>query len=181
MDRFTFASTGSMSGNTLEGVAHTYGERTMVNGRPVEFAPGAFDAALKKSDVRAFVNHDTTLLLGRQKNGTVRLSSEKDGLHYAIDLPDTTYAHDLRSLVERGDLSEMSFGIFPGKSEVRKASDGRGTPVLVHTEVSELFDISPVSLPAFGGTSIALHSAGRTDLATQLVRARHRVLQGERS
>lgn len=174
MDRLTFAATASIDGNTLSGVAHVFGQRTMVHGRWVEFATGSFDDALAKSDVRAFVNHDTTLLLGRQSNGTVSLTADRVGLNYAIDLPDTSYARDLKVMVERGDLTEMSFGIFPGKTRRTTASDGVG--VILHTAVKDIFDISPVSLPAFGGTSAALHSAsidGET-VRSQLIRARAR-------
>lgn len=176
MDRVTFSATASMSGNTLEGIAHAFGQRAKQGAGYVEFAATSFNKALRKSDVRAFMNHDTTLLLGRQKSGTVRVSAEKDGLHYAIDLPDTTYANDLKVLIARGDLTEMSFGMMPGASKLMRAEDGR--QVTFHTEVAELFDISPVSLPAFGGTSIALHSAdhGGESTRSQLARARHRVL-----
>jgi uncharacterized protein len=174
MDRVTFSTTASLDGNTLEGVAHAFGQRAKHGSGYVEFAPGAFTKALRKADVRAFVNHDTTLLLGRQKSGTVRVSAQPDGLHYAIDLPDTTYAADLKVLIARGDLTEMSFGILPGAVKIRKADDGR--QVVYHTEVEELFDISPTAMPAFGGTSIALHSSRNTESTrSQLTRARHRV------
>jgi HK97 family phage prohead protease len=177
MERVTFAATGSMVGNTLQGVAHAFGQRALVGQRYVEFAQGAFDSALRKSDVRAFVNHNTDMLLGREKAGTVRLSAEPDGLHYAIDLPATSYAEDMKALIARGDLNEMSFGVFPGKYKMSRAEDGK--QVMTHTSVSELFDISPVSLPAFGGTSVELHSRafdGET-AASQAVKARHRALE----
>jgi len=174
VDRLTFAATGAMEGNTLAGVAYVYGQRTLRGNAWMTFAAGAFDEALSRGDVRAFWNHDTTLLLGRQSTGTVRLDSRPDGLHYAIDLPDTSYAADMKALVARGDLTEMSFGIVPGKVSKGKADDGR--PLHTHTSVAEFFDISPVSLPAFGGTSAQLHSlhAIGESIASQLVNARHR-------
>src|SRR5678815_1333669 len=115
MDRLTFAASASVEGNTLSGIAHAFGQQTLVGNRYVEFARGAFDKALSGSDVRAFFNHDTNLLLGRQSSGTLKVSAESDGLHYAIDLPATSYAADLKVLVDRKDLTEMSFGIMPGK------------------------------------------------------------------
>jgi hypothetical protein len=157
MDRLTFAATAALEGNTLSGVAHVFGERTLVGNRYMEFARGAFDAAMATSDTRAFWNHDTTLLLGRASTGTLRLKAEPDGLHYAIDLPATSYAADMKALIDRGDLHDMSFGIMPGKTRVGRAPDGR--QVITHTSVSDLFDVSPVSMPAFGGTSVQLHSA----------------------
>jgi HK97 family phage major capsid protein/HK97 family phage prohead protease len=152
MDRLTFAATGSLDGNTLSGVAHTYGTRTLRGGRYIQFAQGAF----RYSDVRSFWNHDTRLLLGRQSSGTVQIEDQPDGLHYSIDLPDTSYAADLKALVARGDLTEMSFGVMPGEKRVEKAGDGK--PIDVYLS-ADLFDISPVSMPAFtSGTSIQLHS-----------------------
>jgi HK97 family phage prohead protease len=174
MDRVTFNATASMVGRTLTGIVHAFGKRTLVGNRYVEFAKGAFDAALAKSDVRAFWNHDTTLLLGRESAGTVRLSAQPEGLAYAIDLPETSYAADMQALIDRGDLTEMSFGVLPGAVRNGRALDGKS--VQLHTSVKELFDISPVSLPAFEGTSIALHSRspeGDT-LKSQTIRARAR-------
>lgn len=174
MDRVTFSATAALEGNTISGVAHSFGQRTFAGGKYVEFAQGSFDLALQTSDVRALWNHDTTLLLGRQSSGSVRLSAEKDGLHYAIDLPDTSYARDMRVLIERGDLTEMSFGIIPGQVTTSKAPDGK--QVQLHTAVKELFDVSPVSMPAFTGTSIQLHglSLGNESVKSQLIRARSR-------
>jgi hypothetical protein len=83
-------------------------------------------------------------------------------------------------LIERGDLSEMSFGINPGKATTGKAPDGK--PMTTYTDVDTLLDISPVSLPAFEGTSIQLHSAADPEsVASQTVKARHRARasQGE--
>lgn len=175
-ERVTFAASASLSGNTLSGVAHTYGQRTFQGGKYVEFAAGSFDKALAKADVRAFHNHNSDLLLGRQSNGTVTLLSQSDGLHYSIDLPDTSYARDLKVLIDRGDLNEMSFGIIPGSTKTSRADDGK--QVITHTSVSELFDISPVALPAFGGTSIQLHSLSLNDETpkSQAVKARQRAL-----
>lgn len=174
-ERMVFSATAQIDGNTLSGVAHVFGQRTLIGNKYVEFAPTAFNDALAHSDARAFVNHNTDLLLGRQSAGTLRLVADSYGLNYSIDLPDTSYAKDLKVLVERGDLSELSFGIFPGKVKTSKATDGR--QVITHTSVSELFDVSPVSLPAFGGTSMQLHSGSHStdDTPTQSIKARLRV------
>jgi HK97 family phage prohead protease len=179
MDRLTFASSASIEGNTLSGVAHVFGQRAKVGNRYIEFARGAFDQALQDSDVRAFYNHNHDMLLGRQSAGTLQLSAEGDGLHYAIDLPDTSYVADMKVLVDRKDLTEMSFGIMPGKFTFSKASDGK--QIQTHLEVASLFDISPVALPAFGGTTVQLHSLNpsEVDARTQLIKARQRALTKE--
>jgi hypothetical protein len=174
MDRLTFAATAALEGNTLSGVAHAFGERTLMGFEYHEFARGAFDAALRTGDARAFHNHDHNLLLGRQSSGTLRIRGEADGLHYEIDLPDTSYAADIKVLVARRDLTEMSFGIMPGKTRVSRAPDGRR--VITHTSVESLNDISTTPLPAFGKTSLQLHSADAQGepLKSQAIKARQR-------
>lgn len=177
MERLTFAATAAIEGNTLSGIAHAFGQRTLVGNRYVEFAAGSFDQALEGSDVRAFYNHNTDKLLGRQSAGTLKLEAKADGLHYGIDLPATSYADDLKVLLARGDVAEMSFGILPGKVAYSKAPDGK--QVQTHTVVKSLFDISPVALPAFGGTSVELHSQrfeGESP-RSQITKARARALK----
>lgn len=164
----------AIEGNTLSGMAHVFGHRAFVGGRYEEMGVGAFDEALKGSDVRAFFNHDPAMLLGRQSSGTLRLEPSEAGLAYSVDLPNTSYANDLRELVARGDLDGASFAFIPGEVKFGKAADG--TQVRIHTKVRSLVDISPVSLPAFTGTSVVLRSMQSDEsIRSQLVRARARV------
>lgn len=178
-----FASTSKIEGNTLTGVAHVFGEMADVGGHYEAFSTEAFNEALKTSDPRAFLEHDRSKLLGRASSGTLRVAIEKvDGkqvLAYSIDLPNTSYANDLRELVARGDLNESSFGFIPGEATWSKADDGRR--VRTHTSARELVDVSPVAMPAFGGTSVQVHSRSYAEsLGSQLVRARNRArLTGE--
>lgn len=168
----------AIEGNTLTGKAHVFGQRAIISGRRYEtFSKHAFDAVLKSptTDVRAFYNHDQSKLLGRQSSGTLRLSVDEEGLAFSVDLPDTSYANDLKELVKRGDLDGASFAFIPGEVETSKAPDG--LQVRNHLQVRELIDISPVPLPAFSGTSVELRSAPVEESArSQAVKARHRAL-----
>jgi HK97 family phage prohead protease len=69
---------------------------------------GAFDEVLK-DDVRALFNHDSNLILGRTPM-TMTLSVDSRGLVFKYESPDTTYARDLLVSLERGDISQSSFG-----------------------------------------------------------------------
>jgi HK97 family phage prohead protease len=72
-------------------------------------APGAFRKTLTETpDVRLLINHEG-LPLARTKNGTLRLKEDEIGLYMDADLPDTQAARDLYTLVERGDVDQMSF------------------------------------------------------------------------
>lgn len=178
MDRINIEVRGAkIEGNALSGFAHVFGNRAILAGKRYEqFAPTAFNRVLSdpNTDVRAFFNHDQAKLLGRQSSGTLRLSVEEEGLAFSVDLPDTTYANDLRELVKRGDLDGASFAFIPGEVALGRAADG--LQLRTHTDVKELIDISPVTLPAFTGTSVQLRSRDIESARAQAARARHRVL-----
>lgn len=174
----SFSGSTKVTGRSLSGTAHAFGEAALLSGsnQYEGLQAGAFDKALETSDVRAFVEHDRRLILGRQSAGTLKLHADEDGLHYEIpELPDTTYANDLLESVKRGDVSEASFSFEPGEVEMKRAADGKR--VRLHTAVKSLLDISPVTIPAFSGTNVQLRSLGMTDdepINSQLVRARAR-------
>lgn len=86
------------------------GDRTS-SGKPFRerFMPGVFDSALATADVICTWNHDVRCLLGRTGAGTLRLRNETDGLYVECDRIDTTYANDLQKLIDRGDVTGMSF------------------------------------------------------------------------
>jgi uncharacterized protein len=148
----------ALEGNTLRGVAHTFGTKTMRYGVWETFAPQVFDKVLKspQTDVRAFINHNPDLLLGRQSAKTLTVEAKADGLHFAIDLPNVSYANDLKESVKRGDLDGVSFGVIPGKYS--ESSDANGVITRLHTEAAQLIDISPCALPAFDGTSLEVNA-----------------------
>lgn len=118
----------------------------------------AFDRVLADatSDVRALINHNPAMLLGRQSAGTLRLRATDAGLEFEVDLPDTSYANDLRALVARGDMTGASFGFIPGEDTWSRARDGRR--IQTHLSVSGLRDVSIVTFPAYEGTEVHLRS-----------------------
>jgi len=149
------------SKRTLIGYAAVFNSDTTIGDCFVErVAPGAFDAALN-ADVRALVNHDTGRVVGRTKSGTLRLSADSRGLRVEIDVPDTVDGRDLWTLVQRGDISGMSFGFRVTKQEWDESGD---MPVRTILGV-DLFEVSAVAFPAYDDTSLAMRSleAIRTD------------------
>lgn len=155
-----------VQGNTLIGHAAVYDTVVRLgNGTYEAIAPGAFDGALADpdSDVRALIDHNSSLLLGRQSTGTLRLSTDDAGLVFEVDLPDTGYANDLRNLIARGDITGASFGFRPGQWEMETRS---GDAVRVHTQVAGLRDVSPVTFPAYPTTDVALARHQKKDMTT---------------
>lgn len=70
---------------------------------------GAFAKTIKESDIIATRNHNRSLLLGRNKSGTLILEEDRKGLKMEIDPPDTTYTKDLIVSMEREDINQCSF------------------------------------------------------------------------
>lgn len=116
--------------------------------------PGAFDRAAKKDDVVALFNHDASLVLGRRSAKTLKLFNRQDGLHYTIEPPATDLGRDLQESIRRGDVRGSSFGFIVRSAEWIKED---GVDVRLLKEVS-LFDVSPVTFPAYTGTSVDVRS-----------------------
>lgn len=146
---------GDGKGNTVAGYAVVFDSEADIGGYFREkVARGAFTESLKTSDVLAYFDHDRGRVLGRSSAGTLRLTEDDKGLAVEIDLPDTTDGRDVRELIDRGDISGMSFGFIVTRQEWDETVD---PPTRTIHEV-ELREVSIVSEPAYGDTSIALRS-----------------------
>lgn len=126
--------------------------------------PGAFEGA-ERADVRALFNHDPNHVLGRTKAGTLKLKEDERGLLTEIHPPDTQLARDLATSIARGDVDQMSFG-FRTLEDAWEKRDGENIRILKKVE---LFDVSPVTFPAYPETHV---SARALDKARELQRSR---------
>ena len=126
-------------------------------------APGAFKKTIKDGDIRALQNHDPNFVLGRTKSGTLKLAEDTRGLHYNIDanLRKTT-VRDLVEDIERGDISQSSFGFLA----VHDEWDYQTEPPKRTLLENRLFDVSPVTFPAYEDTDAQIERALRS-LATE--------------
>ena len=141
---------------TVTGYAAVFGMQSEdLGGFIEEIAPGAFNGVLG-DDVRALVNHDESRILARTRSGTLRLSVDERGLAYAFDVPNTTYGNDLLESIRRGDITQSSFGFQVDADEWTKA-DGEMMRRTIK-KVKRLFDVSPVTYPAYPDTTVALRS-----------------------
>ena len=156
------------SGRVLRGTAAAFNQPTRLGeGWHEVIAPGAFTRSLQRQDdVRALVNHDPNLLLGRTKSGTLKLSESKAGLDFLVTLPDTATGRDTWTLVKRGDWDMCSFAFQVDGSDGDDWQDDwtctdsdccrKSTPLRTLRNL-RLFDISPVvTYPAYvKGTSVS--------------------------
>ena len=144
----------------IEGTAAVYGRKSevMFNFREM-IEPGFFESVLK-NDVRSLWNHNADKVLGRTKSGTLTLTDTERGLDVHIDPPDTTVGRDAIVSIKRGDVDQMSFGfsVKQGGDDWRKESDGSLTRILKRGGCERLYDVSPVTFPAYPQTSVHVRS-----------------------
>ena len=140
----------------IRGHAAVFNSETDLGWFRERIAPGAFSESIGKDDVRALFNHDENFILGRNKAGTLTMREDEQGLYVEIDPPDTQVGRDLVTSIERGDISQMSFGFQTIKdsweTEENAAKDLRTL------EKVKLWDVSPVTFPAYQETDVAVRS-----------------------
>ena len=119
---------------------------------------GAFSSSMA-NDVRALINHDTTLVLGRTKAGTLQLRQDSHGLWGHIDInPNDGDAMNLYERVKRGDVDQCSFGFEIRSEDTDIKDDGS-----IHWTITDvnLFEVSCCTFPAYKETNISAREHDR--------------------
>lgn len=142
----------------IRGHAAVFGQLSEdLGGFREQIAPGAFADAIKTDDVRALWNHNPDYVLGRNMSGTLTMTEDARGLAIEIEPPDTQWARDLLVSMDRGDVNQMSFGFSVRPNGQDWAKDDAGQVVRTLKRV-RLFDVSPVTYPAYPQTDVAARS-----------------------
>lgn len=122
--------------------------------------PAAFDQAVKEDDVRALFNHNPDHLIGRSTANTLALSVDKKGLRYEITPPDTQIANQVRANITRQELTGSSFSFqameIAWREEVLPDNSVR---VVREIHRAKLFDVGPVTFPAYEATTAGVRAA----------------------
>ena len=145
----------------IDGYAAVFGEEYDNGWFRETIKAGAFARALReKQDVRCLFNHDANNLLGRTKSKTLRLAEDNTGLRFDCDVNvETRVGADVQGMIQRGDVDGCSFGFMVRKQTWREETDGEGRTVSYRDiEDVDLFDVGPVTYPAYEGTSVAERS-----------------------
>ena len=124
-------------------------------------APGAFSETLG-NDIRALVNHDDTLVLGRNKAGTLELREDAHGLWGKIKVnPNDGDAMNLYERVKRGDVDQCSFGFWIEDEETEFRDDGS-----IHWTIRKvnLFEVSVCTFPAYEATEVSARKADYAEI-----------------
>jgi HK97 family phage prohead protease len=143
--------------NVIEGYAAVFNKPSEdFGGWHERISPGAFSDVLDDNAVALF-NHDMNYVLGR--NGVnVTISQDDNGLKYRVKLPDTSFAKDLRQLIKDGIIHQSSFA-FTVKEQEWKEPEQKGQPyVRTIKKVKRLYDVSPVTTPAYPDASVGARS-----------------------
>jgi HK97 family phage prohead protease len=158
--------------------------------------PGAAARAIRENqDVRSLFNHDANFVLGRTSSGTLLMREDTTGLMTETLAPTTQIVRDLvLSPIERGDITGMSFAFEPVMSNSRtvtKNADGSKTIELGGLRITEqyqgdklietwevldmnMYDISPVTYPAYSGTDVGMRAMYSRDMQDYIEkRSRH--------
>ena len=139
----------------MAGYAAVFNEASLPLPFIEKIAPGAFTKTLQETpDVRLLANHEG-LPMARTKNGTMRLYEDETGLFFEAELANTQEARDLYTLVERGDVDQMSFAF-----RVIRQNWSKDRTERTLTEVSLADgDVSIVTYPAYPATSVEAREA----------------------
>lgn len=147
----------------ISGYASVFGEEYVLydsaSYRVVEkIKPGAFTRVLnEKQDVRCLFNHNPDNVLGRTTNETLRMSQDDKGLKFSNDLDTrSTVAQNVEAFVDRGDVTGCSFAFTVSKQTwSEEMSNGKTISTREIEEFAELFDVGPVTYPAYDATIVA--------------------------
>lgn len=141
----------------IEGMAALYNQRTDLGWFEEEILPGAFDEVMN-DDVRCLFNHNPNYILARSNNGqgTLELYLTPEGLGYRYTTPDRTYARDLADSIAKGDVSQSSFAFRAKETVWVERKDEKELRQI--KSVEKLYDVSPVTYPAYADTSVAKRS-----------------------
>ena len=141
----------------VKGYGSVFGKRSEdLGGFQEIIAEGAFDGRLR-DDVRALFNHDQNIVLGRTKSGTLDLSIDEKGLRYEVDFPDTQQARDLLVTIKRGDVDQSSFA-FTVAHDGDEITEIDGVLIRTIHKIKRLYDVSPVTYPAYPDTTVGARS-----------------------
>lgn len=136
----------------IEGYFSVFNSRTQLwPGVFEEVDPGAFSDSLS-NDIRVLTNHDTTLVLGRSKSGTVELKTDGRGLWARVEVNEKDLdALNLYARVQRGDVNQCSFGFNILEEEYSNLPNG---DVVIRLKKVDLHEVSICTFPAYSETSV---------------------------
>lgn len=161
----------------VEGYGALFGHETVINTRSLRFreviAPGAFGNSIANDDIRVAFNHDANFIVGRTSAKTATVTENSTGLQYSAEPPDTAWARDMVTSIQRRDITGSSFQfevLADDDEEWDFAPMKDGQLPLRTIKRAKLFEVGPVAFPAYDTTTVSARAIERvteaqTDLA----------------
>lgn len=156
-------------GLTIEGYFAVFNSNYDLGmGMSESIAPGAFTDTLA-GDIRALVNHDTTLVLGRTSAHTLELKQDERGLWGKVSInPNDTDAMNLYARVKRGDVTQCSIGF----DILDEETEFLGEDVHWTIKAVKLWEVSACTFPAYEDTAVVARSQDKAELEKRKLEAR---------
>lgn len=143
----------------LAGYAAKFDVRSLPLGGFIEtIAPGAFDDCLDQ-DTCALFNHDASQVLGRASAGSLRIAIDATGLRYDCDLAGDDVSQRVAAYVADGRVSQSSFQFTVAMDGDQWDLQDDGVVLRTINRVAKLYDVSPVTYPAYPDAEVQLRSA----------------------
>jgi HK97 family phage prohead protease len=151
---------GEGAARKITGYAAVYNSMSLdLGGFREIIRPGAFAGTLTE-DVRALLNHDSNIVLGRTTAGTLKLAEDDIGLRFECDLSDSQLVRDMVVIpMERGDISQCSFAFYIDQPEDHLWRESREEGFIHEVLKARIDDVSVVTYPAYPATSADVRSA----------------------
>ena len=143
----------------IGGTAAVFGSETDLGMFTEEIAADAFNDALD-GDTRGLFNHNPDFVLGRTTSGTMELRVGDKGLEY--DIPEMPKARsDVMEAIERGDVTGNSFAFSVAEETWIEDDEARDKPHRIIQRIGQLFDVGPVTYPAYEDTRVSARAEKR--------------------
>lgn len=117
-----------------------------------QFQKGAFLESLNDDDQRFLWSHDTSKVLGRKKNDTLRLKEDDIGLRFELDLPNTSLGNDTYESIKRGDVDGVSFAFRDADDSIDEPDDDLPLRTI---KKAKLLEVSAVAFPAYPDSEVS--------------------------
>lgn len=165
------ALSGQSNGRTIQGYAIVFNSQSEDMGFKEIIHPEAVtDELLKNSDIIAKFNHSDNRVLARSKygEGTLKLTIDNVGLRYEFEAPNTSTGNELLELVSRGDIDASSFAFEVDSDKETWERDENNNVVRHIYGFKRLFDVSPVTVPAYSETTCSARAKDKLNEAEKL-------------
>jgi len=140
---------------TVRGYPVVFDELSLnLGGFREKISPDAFDEVLAtEPDVHFVWDHDTRYVGARTKNGTLKLTKDSTGVFMDAQVGNYSWAKDLRTALERGDINQGSFAMHVGEDDWEVAEDE--SVVRTVQKVDGLYDVTVTAQGAYPQTTLA--------------------------